>query len=129
MLGPMLLTWHNVQYYQDLMRGLREAIRRAAGRHAAELQAAWAAGDAPPEDAAAAELAEDRETCDDRGHHRHLRPDAARPQRRQPASPEAAMLERVPNPHPGMPLSRALHLRRSSPRSARSPASRTSRIW
>ena len=22
MLGPMLLTWHNLQYYQDLMRGL-----------------------------------------------------------------------------------------------------------
>ena len=26
MLGPMLLTWHNLQYYQDLMRSLREAI-------------------------------------------------------------------------------------------------------
>ena len=26
MLGPMLLTWHNVAYYQQLMRGLREAI-------------------------------------------------------------------------------------------------------
>ena len=26
MLGPMLLTWHNVQYYQDLMQGLRTAI-------------------------------------------------------------------------------------------------------
>ncbi|MDR3451099.1 MAG: tRNA guanosine(34) transglycosylase Tgt [Alphaproteobacteria bacterium] len=26
MLGPMLLTLHNVQYYQDLMRGLRESI-------------------------------------------------------------------------------------------------------
>jgi queuine tRNA-ribosyltransferase len=25
-LGPMLLTWHNLQYYQDLMRGLRAAI-------------------------------------------------------------------------------------------------------
>jgi queuine tRNA-ribosyltransferase len=25
-LGPMLLTWHNVQYYQDLMAGLRESI-------------------------------------------------------------------------------------------------------
>ena len=47
MLGPMLLTWHNIQYYQDLMRGLREAIR--AGRlaaHAAALRGAWAAGDA-----------------------------------------------------------------------------------
>jgi queuine tRNA-ribosyltransferase len=25
-LGPMLLTWHNVRYYQDLMRGLHTAI-------------------------------------------------------------------------------------------------------
>lgn len=25
-LGPMLLTWHNVQYYQDLMQEIREAI-------------------------------------------------------------------------------------------------------
>ncbi len=25
-LGPMLLTWHNLAYYQDLMRGLRAAI-------------------------------------------------------------------------------------------------------
>ena len=29
-LGPMLLTWHNLQYYQDLMAGLRAAI--GAGR-------------------------------------------------------------------------------------------------
>jgi queuine tRNA-ribosyltransferase len=29
-LGPMLLTWHNLHYYQQLMAGLREAI--AAGR-------------------------------------------------------------------------------------------------
>ena len=29
-LGPMLLTWHNIQYYQDLTRGLRDAI--AEGR-------------------------------------------------------------------------------------------------
>ncbi len=26
MLGPMLLTWHNVAYYQQLMRGMRAAI-------------------------------------------------------------------------------------------------------
>ncbi len=32
MLGPMLLTWHNLTYYQDLMRGMREAI--AVGRFA-----------------------------------------------------------------------------------------------
>jgi queuine tRNA-ribosyltransferase len=63
MLGPMLLTWHNVQYYQDLTRGLRDAI--SEGRldaHAAALDAAWAAGDAPAEDVAAAGLAEDRES-------------------------------------------------------------------
>jgi len=29
-LGPMLLTWHNLQYYQDLMAGLRAAIRAGA---------------------------------------------------------------------------------------------------
>jgi len=32
-LGPTLLTWHNLQYYQDLMAGLRKAI--AAGALAA----------------------------------------------------------------------------------------------
>ncbi|MFA6020245.1 MAG: tRNA guanosine(34) transglycosylase Tgt, partial [Rhodospirillales bacterium] len=25
-LGLMLLTWHNLAYYQDLMQGLRDAI-------------------------------------------------------------------------------------------------------
>ena len=42
-LGPMLLTWHNLAYYQSLMRGLREAI--LAGRltdHAAHVRTAWA---------------------------------------------------------------------------------------
>jgi queuine tRNA-ribosyltransferase len=42
MLGPMLLTWHNLVYYQGLMRGLRDAI--LAGRleaHAAALRAGW----------------------------------------------------------------------------------------
>ncbi len=32
-LGPMLLTWHNLQYYQDLMAAMREAI--SAGRFGA----------------------------------------------------------------------------------------------
>jgi queuine tRNA-ribosyltransferase len=32
-LGPMLLTWHNLHYYQELMQGLRNAI--AEGRLAA----------------------------------------------------------------------------------------------
>ena len=36
-IASMLLTWHNLQYYQDLMSGMREAI--AAGRFAA-----WEAG-------------------------------------------------------------------------------------
>ena len=46
MLGPMLLTWHNLAYYQALMRGLRAAIldRRLAA-HAAALAATWAQGD------------------------------------------------------------------------------------
>jgi len=39
-LGPMLLTWHNLHYYQDLMRGLRQAI--GEGR-LAEFAAAFAA--------------------------------------------------------------------------------------
>ncbi|BBK37092.1 queuine tRNA-ribosyltransferase [Allostella sp. ATCC 35155] len=47
-LGAMLLTWHNIQYYQDLMAGLRDAI--VAGRldaHATELERGWASGDIP----------------------------------------------------------------------------------
>ena len=48
MLGPMLLTWHNIAYYQSLMRGLRDAV--LAGRldaHAAELRAGWASTEEP----------------------------------------------------------------------------------
>jgi len=41
MLGPMLATIHNLHYYQDLMRGLREAI--AAGRLDDFVQAFYAA--------------------------------------------------------------------------------------
>jgi queuine tRNA-ribosyltransferase len=37
MLGPMLLTWHNLHYYQELMRGLRAAIM--AGRLQAQAEA------------------------------------------------------------------------------------------
>ena len=38
MLGPMLLTWHNLAYYQDLMRGIRQAIvERSLARFAAQL--------------------------------------------------------------------------------------------
>jgi queuine tRNA-ribosyltransferase len=49
-LSAMLLTWHNLAYFQDLMAGMRAAIggaRFAAFRAATE--AGWAAGDiAPP---------------------------------------------------------------------------------
>jgi queuine tRNA-ribosyltransferase len=44
MLGPMLLTWHNVSHYQDLMRGLRGAIvEQRLDAHAATVRAGWAA--------------------------------------------------------------------------------------
>jgi queuine tRNA-ribosyltransferase len=46
MLGPMLLTWHNVSYYQDLMHGLRAAItERRLDAHAAAVRAGWARED------------------------------------------------------------------------------------
>jgi queuine tRNA-ribosyltransferase len=48
MLGPMLLTWHNLRYYQDLMAGLRVAIEAGnLAEHAAALEAAMADGDIP----------------------------------------------------------------------------------
>ncbi len=48
-IGAMLLTWHNLQYYQDLMGGMRGAI--AADRlaeFAAAARAGWAEGDIEP---------------------------------------------------------------------------------
>lgn len=46
MLGPMLLTWHNIQYYQDLMAGLRGAISdKRLDAFAAEFHAGQALGD------------------------------------------------------------------------------------
>ncbi len=48
-LGPMLLTWHNIQFYQDVMRSLRAAI--AEGRvkeFAAQALADEARGDIEP---------------------------------------------------------------------------------
>jgi queuine tRNA-ribosyltransferase len=44
MLGPMLLTWHNIQYYQDLMAELRAGILAGdlAGT-AARIEAGWQA--------------------------------------------------------------------------------------
>ncbi|KRB57096.1 queuine tRNA-ribosyltransferase [Rhizobium sp. Root708] len=48
-LGGMLLSWHNLAYYQELMQGIRKAI--AEGRFAdfmAETQEEWARGDLEP---------------------------------------------------------------------------------
>ena len=42
MLGPMLLTWHNLAYYAGLMRGLRTAILEGRlDAHAETLEARW----------------------------------------------------------------------------------------
>ena len=47
-LAVMLLTWHNIRYYQRLMQGLREAIRNGSLQDfAAEFYALQAAGDIP----------------------------------------------------------------------------------
>jgi queuine tRNA-ribosyltransferase len=49
MLGPMLLTLHNLHYYQELMAGIRTAIEKGQlSAHAALLRAGWAKGDLPP---------------------------------------------------------------------------------
>ncbi|MGG7580692.1 tRNA guanosine(34) transglycosylase Tgt [Rhizobium sp. Nf11,1] len=48
-LGGMLLSWHNLAYYQELMQGIRKAI--AEGRFAdfmAETMEEWARGDLEP---------------------------------------------------------------------------------
>ncbi|MBF0355730.1 MAG: tRNA guanosine(34) transglycosylase Tgt [Alphaproteobacteria bacterium] len=45
-LGLMLLTWHNLTYYQDLMRGLREAIsKNCLNEFVSAFQADQARGD------------------------------------------------------------------------------------
>ena len=42
MLGPMLLTWHNLRYYLSLTRGLRQAILDGRlDEHASQLRAGW----------------------------------------------------------------------------------------
>ncbi|HWA79982.1 MAG TPA: tRNA guanosine(34) transglycosylase Tgt [Acetobacteraceae bacterium] len=49
MLGAMLLTRHNLHYYQALMRGLRAAIIAGnLAEHEAALRVAWACGDPGP---------------------------------------------------------------------------------
>jgi queuine tRNA-ribosyltransferase len=48
MLGPLLLTWHNLTYYQDLMAELRRAIQNGCfEERAAELEAQLLLGDIP----------------------------------------------------------------------------------
>ena len=43
-LGPMLLTWHNLTFYQSLMRGIRSSIMLGQFiSHSAKLRASWAA--------------------------------------------------------------------------------------
>lgn len=50
-LGPMLLTWHNLSYYQRLMRGIRAAIVDGTlPEHAAYLRAQWAMEDWSPDE-------------------------------------------------------------------------------
>lgn len=48
-LGPMLLTWHNLHYYQHLIQAMREAIAsRSLQDFAAAFHAERALGDIPP---------------------------------------------------------------------------------
>jgi queuine tRNA-ribosyltransferase len=52
-LAAMLLTWHNLQYYQDIMRGLRGAIESGSlGHWIAAFEAEQRLGDIPPYDGA-----------------------------------------------------------------------------
>jgi queuine tRNA-ribosyltransferase len=47
MLGPMLLTWHNIRYYQSVMERLRRAIiEHRFEAEAASIEAGWAEGEA-----------------------------------------------------------------------------------
>jgi queuine tRNA-ribosyltransferase len=48
-LGAMLLTWHNLHYYQDVMRGLRCALERnSLGHWIAAFEGEQDKGDLPP---------------------------------------------------------------------------------
>ena len=45
-IGSMLLTWHNLHYYQELMAGMRAAIGTGGlADHAARVRDAWRGGD------------------------------------------------------------------------------------
>ena len=48
-LASMLITWHNLTHYQDLMQGLRDAIADGSlASHVATITSAYAAGDIDP---------------------------------------------------------------------------------
>jgi queuine tRNA-ribosyltransferase len=48
-LGGMLLSWHNLNYYQELMQGIRQSIAEGRfGDFMAETQENWARGDLEP---------------------------------------------------------------------------------
>jgi queuine tRNA-ribosyltransferase len=54
MLGPMLLTWHNLAYYQRLMRGLRQAIiDQSLEQFAENARSGWRENAGPADTAAA----------------------------------------------------------------------------
>ena len=49
MLGPMLLSQHNLHYYQELMQEIRAAIAKGTLQsHAISLREGWKGGDIPP---------------------------------------------------------------------------------
>jgi queuine tRNA-ribosyltransferase len=48
-LASMLISWHNLTHYQDLMAGMRDAIaKQAFGAHAADVLRGYALGDIEP---------------------------------------------------------------------------------
>jgi queuine tRNA-ribosyltransferase len=48
MLGPMLLTWHNLTYYQSLMQGLRTSIQQGQlEKYATHVRTSWEASEEP----------------------------------------------------------------------------------
>ena len=107
MLGPMLLTWHNLTYYQDLMRGLRPPSPAAGWPRRPRLARRLGGGgdDMTDENYAGLTQLGRATNC--------------------PPIPTPRMLERVPNPSRG----RTYVVRftcPNSPRCARSPASRIS---
>ena len=91
MLGPMLLTWHNIQYYQDLMRGAargdpRRHLRGNGGAHRGRL-ARGRGGEGGMSGGP--------------DHEYHALTQLGRPTA-LPASPAEAVLEKVRAPHPDL---------------------------